>query len=166
MMGREAPEANLSLEDAFSAKHIVAGVLAGPEVPPYDSLVLDVGADKGILADKLVFAAPGVAVGKTFSVGGSNSKARLFSSYGLKTPVFLGKNMVEILGIGGGEFAIETAKDFKVSVGDIAVLPGMSMVSVARVIFIKDDPKDALKLVILKTPMNVKECRFVAISKW
>lgn len=156
---------NLYASEKFARTIILSAVLSGPEVPPYDSLILDAGFSYGISNGKLVVAEPNIALGRIYEVYGNRSKTRLFSSYGLKTSVFLGKNMVEIFGTGGGNFYMSAPKDFKVSVGDMAVVPGVNRRILAVVKSIDDNPKDSFKFVFLNTPANVRELRFVGVLR-
>lgn len=146
---------------------MLAYILSGPVTPPYDSLVLDLGSDAGIEEGDIVIGVDGSVMGEIVEMSSKTSKVRLLSAYGLKTSVFLGENktMIEIVGIGGGNFYIAMPREFSVRESDVAIYPGYNFRKVAIVNSIEGKEGEMFKNIFLNTPFNIKETRSVGIIK-
>jgi len=150
---------------AITRQPVLSFVLSGPSSVFYDSMILDAGVDKEIFSGDLVVSPTGFALGEIQEIYDNSSKVKLFSSVGLKTNVFLGKNntSAEIEGIGSGNFFVSMPKDFLISEGDLAILPGEDRRIVGTVSDIEETENGSFKRVYLKSPENIREIYFVGI---
>jgi cell shape-determining protein MreC len=160
---------NLSLKEILERKGgksmILAAILAKPNQSPYDTLLIDVGEDKGVQVGSAIFALGNIPIGRVVEVFKNSSKAILFSSSGEKTQVAMSPKGVffEIVGRGGGNFEMTTPRDFVLQKGDQALLPGIDPYVVGIVVTIISDPRDPVIKVLLVSPINIQEIRFVEV---
>jgi cell shape-determining protein MreC len=152
-------------EEGRSNRNLLAYILSGPATPPYDALILDLGEDDGVSVGDLVLSSNGYLVGEIIEISDKLSKVRLNSSYGIKTSVFIGENktMMEIIGIGSGNFVVQIPKDFLVEEGGLALMPGEDFTIVAEVKKIEGKDGEMFKRAYLFSPFNIKELRSVLI---
>ncbi|MCF7834234.1 MAG: hypothetical protein K9L98_03140 [Candidatus Pacebacteria bacterium] len=181
---------NEELKSIFSRKNeklnlILASVLAKPRQSIYGTLIIDVGEDEHIKEGAMVFANGNIPIGKISNVGPKMSKVVLFSNNGETNEVVVSVNKspktIEIeseetekdisasihfnlVGRGGGNFQIEAPRDLKFEKGQIAILPGIYPFAVAKVEAVISDQKDIVQKVLLVSPINIQEIRFVQVS--
>ena len=163
----------LGRKDA-KASTILAAILSKPNQSAYDTLVVDVGATQGIEEGSTVFALGNVPIGRVALVYQDSSKVTLFSSAGEKTQAIIslgygsgeaGKDIfIELVGRGGGNFEMTMPKDFIIKKGDQAVLSGRNPYLLAVAEKIISDPRDPFVKVLLVSPVNVQELKFVEVS--
>ena len=154
---------------------ILAAILSKPNQSAYDTLVVDAGAAQGVKEGSVVFAEGFVPIGRTALVYGNSSKVILFSSAGEKTQAVVsfgygsgeaGKDVfAELVGRGGGNFEMTMPKDFTIEKGDQAVMPGRNPYLLAVAEKTISDPRDPFTKVLLVSPVNVQELKFVEIEK-
>ncbi len=142
-------------------------ILSKPNQSPYDTLIIDVGANNGVVVGDLVFALGNVPIGQIFEVYASSAKVVLFSNSGEKTEVVVGIKdaFIEMVGRGGGNFEMILPRDFVLEVGSNVTLPGITPYVVAKVETIISDPRDSFAKAILSSPINIEELKFVEVRK-
>lgn len=79
MLGRKAESANL----------VLSAILSKPNLSPYDTLLIDIGSDHGIIEGDTVFALGNIPIGRVAMVYSNTSKVTLFSNPGEKTSVIV-----------------------------------------------------------------------------
>ncbi len=163
---------NSRLKDVLGRKTekknmILAGILSKPDKSAYDTFILDAGSNNGISLGNIVFAFGNVPLGKVSEVSAFSSKVVLFSSPGEKTEVVIGDKgtFMQIVGRGGGNFEMILPRDFSLEKGTEAVLPGITPYTIGIVETIISDPRDAFQKVILASPVNIFELKFVEVEK-
>jgi cell shape-determining protein MreC len=146
---------------------ILAAILAKPNQNPYDTLLIDVGAVQAIEKGKLVLAFGSVPIGRVAEVYGNSSKIILFSSAGEKNQTIIsGRDIfMELVGRGGGNFEIILPRDLTLQKGDQVILPGLNPSTVAVVETIISDPRNSFTKVLLSSPVNIQELKFVEVEK-
>lgn len=151
----------------------LAAILLKPNRSPYDTLVIDLGAEDGTEAGDMVYAYGNIPIGRVASVENTTSKVILFSSPGEKTEVAApstlsgsdhGDIFWEIIGRGGGNFEMILPRDFALEKGNAVVLPGMQAFTVAVAETILSDPRSPWKTALLKSPANIQEIKFVQVE--
>lgn len=158
------------------APTILATILEKPNQSLYDTIVVDVGLDKGIKEGSLVFVPSqdsqglligSVPIGKVADVYSNSSKVILFSTSGEKTQVIVSKEnaFMEIIGRGGGNFEMILPRDFTLQKGDQVVLPGITPRVLGVVETIISDPRDSFIKALLVSPMNIQDLKFVEVEK-
>jgi cell shape-determining protein MreC len=146
---------------------LLSNILSKPNRSPYDTMVIDAGAEQGVFAGDLVIALGLVPLGRVSEVFSSTSLVVLFSSPGERTEVVVSEKSIfmEAVGRGGGNFEVVLPRDLELPVGTEMMLPGMNSGIVGTVVATLSDPRDALKKVLLVSPVNIQELKFVQIKK-
>lgn len=162
---------NLALKETlnrkFEGNFVLATVLAKPNVSLYDTLVLDIGQDSGILEHAEVFAYGSVLIGEIESMSSKTSTVKLFSTPGNKfTARITGTNVdVDVVGRGGGNFEMTLPRDVIVPPGTEIFIPGI----IPHVIGLSgktiSDERDPFQKIILTTPININELNIVLVRK-
>ena len=175
---------NISLKEILGrkdekAKMILSAILSKPNQSPYDTLVIDVGANQGIGVGDTIFALGNIPIGRVSDVYPSSSKVILFSNSGEKIQVEFGKPArnasgiadagggisLDLIGRGGGNFEMVMPRDLTLVKGDQVVLPGIKPYVVGIVETIISDPRDPFIKAILTSPVNIQELKFVEVEK-
>lgn len=161
---------NESLKEILGRKNINKNVILGvilskPNQSLYDTLVVDVGIDKGVEINDMVFALGNIPIGYITEVYSNSSKVVLFSNAGEKTQVILKEKNIfmEMIGRGGGNFEMIIPRDLVVENGDQVIMPGNNPYVLALVESTISDPRDPFTKVLLTSPVNVQELKFVQI---
>lgn len=145
-------------------KGVRASVLAKPPTTVYDTIILDVGEDRGIKKGDLVLSPSGIALGRIEGVYTSLSRARLFSSVGQTEKIMLGGNeTVEARGAGGGMFFAIVPKELNVEVGSIVALEGERRLVVGTIDAVGSDSAGSLKTLVIRAGANMNNLGFVEI---
>src|SRR3989344_4872836 len=164
---------NLQSKKTEKTKVVLGSILSKPNQSPYDTLVLDIGADLGIKSGERVLALGNVLIGRIANIYHNSSKVILFSSNGEKTQVVVvEKNLpagrqgvfLELVGRGGGNFEMIMPRDLKLEKGDQVVLPGIIPYVVGIVETIISDPRDPFVKALLTSPVNIQELKFVEVE--
>jgi cell shape-determining protein MreC len=173
----EAADRKVLLDENLELKKILgrsggksltlAAILAKPNKSPYDTLVVDTGADLNIKEGQRVFAYGNIFIGTVAQVYANTSLVKLFSTPKETTDVTLGdKNaFVQAIGRGGGNFEITVPKDQDVPMGSEAVLPGITPYVLGIAEEIISDPRDPFQKILFRSPINVQDLKFVQIEK-
>jgi cell shape-determining protein MreC len=163
---------NIQLKEILNRKKenislISATILTKPRNSIYNTLIIDIGYNQGILLGKKVFAWSNIPIGYIAEVEANSSKVILYSSPGEKTEVFiLNKNIfMEITGRGGSNFEMILPKDLFLENGTEIFLPGTNSYLIAKVSKIISDSRDSLQKAILISPVNIQELKFVQVEK-
>ena len=151
----------------IETEFILGVIISKPINSLYDTLLIDAGENDGVQVGKDVFAFGNIPIGKISEVYDKTSKVLLFSSPGEKTEVILpGRNIYETIGgRGGGNFELSLVRDITLSPGEELVLPGINPYVIARVETVISDPRDSFQKVLLVSPVNIQELKFVEIRK-
>ena len=167
---------------------ILGSILSKPNQSPYDTLVIDVWDNKGIKVGDIVFALSNVPIGRVGIVYNFSSKVVLFSSPGEKTQVVVpagssgtveaggdtrpndrnlpvGQVFTEAVGRGGGNFEIILPRDIVLAKGAEVVLPGINSNVLGIVEAIVSDPRDSFTKILLTSPVNIFELKFVEVEQ-
>ena len=154
-----------------SSYGVLASVLARPPETPYDTLVIDAGKDNGVSVGDSVSAGGTVFIGSVEEVYAKSARVVLYSAGGESHDALLlsSKNAsgeavpVALSGQGAGSFVGEVPAGTAVSVGDMAVFPGLGERLVARVSAIDPAEGASFKKVYLQFPVNIFTLRFVEV---
>lgn len=143
----------------------VGKVLAKPGALPYDTFILDVGTENGVLLGDTVLVGNDIAVGTIIEVRGSISKAQLFSSAALKTPVLVGEKARAFVahGYGAGNIVVTIPRDLEILAGEPVYLPTDPRTYLGAVDVVIERPSDAIKIVGIRLPVNLFELSQVKI---
>ena len=161
---------NESLKEILGRKNekmnlVLSAILEKPNQSPYDTLVIDAGANNGIKAGDKVFAVGNVPIGRVDTVYPNSSKVVLYSTSGEKTQVVIGKGIfMELVGRGGANFEMIVPRDLTLVKGDQVTLPGITPYIIGIVETIISDPRDPFQKALLTSPVNIQELKFVEVE--
>lgn len=146
---------------------ILGNILTKPNHSPYDTIIIDIGEDAGIKEGNLVYANGNIPIGNINKVYGGTSLVSLYTNPGQKTEGFVnGTNAsVELIGRGGGNFEMIIPAELSVEKGTVIYLPRSNSEVLAFVEEIISKPSDPFKKVILSSPVNVQNLKWVEIKK-
>lgn len=146
-------------------KLILSNILTKPNNSPYDTIIIDVGQNQGIINGNKVYANGDVPIGQIDEVYGKTARVIMYSSPGKKTEGILGnsKISVELTGRGGGNFEMLVPKDVDFEIGTLILLPGSSIEIIAYISEILSIPTDPIKKVLLASPVNVQNLKWVEV---
>jgi len=151
----------------FSGVHEekLAAILARPNRIPYDTLVLDIGAEDSVAEGNLVLAGEDSLLGRVAQVFKKTSQVILYSAPGETLDVIVGPDNVSAIaeGNGGGNSRISLPRDIAVSEGDLIIAPSIDSLTLGVVGVVNANPADAFQEIMFKTPVNIQELRWVRI---
>ena len=139
-----------------SQNTILATILAKPPVSLYDTIILDVGLNKGVSIGDLVIVGNNFVVGDIAEVYEKSSLVHLFSTSGRETDITIGDErlLVRATGRGGGNFITTLPRGVEVKVGDIVILPNISAQIFGVVEHIVVTPADQFQTLLFNNPIN------------
>ena len=150
-----------------SSNFILGNILAKPNHSPYDTIIIDVGNNMGIKEGNKVFFNGNIPIGDVNKVYDNTSLITLYSNPGQQTEGFMdGTNaLVELTGRGGGNFEMIIPIELQAEKGTLVYLPGSSSMVIAVVDEVLSKPSDPFKKVILSSPVNVQNLKWVQVKK-
>lgn len=148
---------------------LLAAVLLRPPGMPYDTLLLDVGTDDGVVAGDLVFAGGSVVLGVITEVYSSTARATLFSAPGTthEALIFSEGGSVPIIleGQGAGSFVGKIPQGTPVEVGQTVIFSNIMPIMAASVSYVEAPPSESFQTVYMHLPLNLFTLRYVEIRK-
>ncbi len=114
----------LRKESESGVSRILADVVRHPNDTPYDTIVLNKGVDGGIKESAFVYVR-NVPIGTVARVFSRSSLVVLFSTPGIKTPVYIHGAHVfaQAEGQGGGVLRVSVPQGVTLTVGDVVTVP-------------------------------------------
>ncbi len=167
---KENQELMVSISGEVSRKSIsiLANVLSGPNVPPYEGLIIDVSKIDGVSVGDRVIYGPNILLGEISQVFGNSSKVRLYSGSGIQTNVLIPSTEIwhaVANGYGGGNFSIELPSRISINKGMEVLIPGSESYVLGVVGYVKVDLSTASQKLLIKYPVNLKKIRVVHVIK-
>ncbi len=146
---------------------LLANILSKPNQSAYDTLLIDVGSQKGVRVGDTVFALGNIPIGRIDTTYGSSAKVVLFSSPEERIEVIIpgGDIFAETIGRGGGNFEMSLPRDITLEKGAEMILPGADSYLLGVVEKVISDPRDSFQKVLLVSPVNIQELRFVQVEQ-
>ncbi len=146
---------------------VLGTILAKPNKSLYDTLVLDVGINNGVEIGDVVWAGMEFPLGKITVANEHTSVVTLFSSAGFVTDAQIDSTntSVDLVGRGGNNFEISVPHDLNIPSGSFAVIPTLGSKIVAIVVDIIFDPHEPMNKIILKSPVNIQDLKWVEVRK-
>jgi cell shape-determining protein MreC len=152
---------------ATKDEFILATILTKPNRSPYDTVVVDIGLDHNLQVGQHVFANAVTPIGRVFEVYARTALVKLYSTPGEVTEAQVeGSNAsIELTGRGGGNFEMMIPHDMEIVSGTNVIIPNINSRILAVVADVVSDPRDPLKKVILHSPINIQDLKWVEILK-
>ncbi len=162
-------EENIELKELLgrevTEQTVFATVLTKPNRSLYDTIIIDVGKNAGVIEGDMVLYGGTIVIGKIIEVLKGSSKVLLISSPGEEIDVVVGGNNIETMayGRGGGVFELELPRDTKVVIGDVVAVPGIVSRILGTVEHIETKPSNPFKTILFKGPVNIFELKWVEV---
>ncbi len=146
---------------------VLGVILSRPPRTPYDSLVIDIGEDEGLMEGDLVYADRDYIIGQIGEVRSSTSVVKLYSSPDQKIDVLIGSSTTPVVaeGRGGGNFYIKIPKNIVINEGDQIVAPGIREHVFGTAERVDTDEGEAYSHVYFKLPVNIYSLHYVQVKK-
>lgn len=145
---------------------ILGNILTKPNHSPYDTIVIDIGNNLNIKEGNMVYADGNIPIGTVEKVYEDTSLVSLYTTPSKKIEGFInGPNVsVELIGRGGGNFEMIIPIELQVSKGTTVYLPGSTSLVIAQVDDVISSPSDPFKKVLLSSPINIQDIKWVEVS--
>ncbi|MBP9669459.1 MAG: rod shape-determining protein MreC [Candidatus Pacebacteria bacterium] len=140
----------------------VASVLSRPGVSPYDTFVIGIGSEDGVVPGDVVLVAAGLVLGEVKETGTRTSLVSLYSAPGYTRDVLLRDALLTYTGRGSGGGVVQAPRDLEVQAGDLLYLPD-SAFALGVVGHVAAKPEDAYHEVLVSPPTNLSALRFVEV---
>ena len=146
---------------------VLGNILTKPNHSPYDTIIIDVGNNLGIKSGNLVYADGNIPIGNINKIYKNSSLVTLYTNPGQKTEGFMdGTNAsVELIGRGGGNFEMIIPVELSAEKGSIVYLPGSNSEVLSLIDEVISKPSDPFKKVILSSPVNIQNLKWVEVKK-
>ncbi|NVN97358.1 hypothetical protein HXX01_03975 [Candidatus Nomurabacteria bacterium] len=163
---------NISLKESLGRvpqgrDMVLSTILTKPNHSPYDTIIVDVGRDVGINVGSKVYANVLTPIGEVSAVYTKTSLITLYSNPGKSTDAIIdGSNTnVELVGRGGGNFEVIVPVDIPFNKGTSILIPGIQSEIVAIMQDVISLPNDPMKKILLSSPINVQDLKWVFIKR-
>jgi cell shape-determining protein MreC len=155
-----------ALKKSRGRESIVAGVLATPNETPYDTLILDMGSDEGVVAGAVVYAEGGRPIGTITRTTASTAIATLFTSPGITTHVYAVRERVlaRAVGMGGGSLSVFLPHGSEPREGDSMLMPTLGGVPIGTVARVWSEPSEPGVIAAVTSPISLASLRMVSID--
>lgn len=146
---------------------VLGNILTKPNHSPYDTIVIDIGSSDNVSEGSLVYANGNIPIGNIGKVYEKTSLVTLYSNPGQKTEGFMDITNASVLltGRGGGNFEMIIPVDLTAEKGTVIFLPGNNSEILALVDEIISRPSDPFKKVILSSPVNIQNLKWIQVKK-
>jgi cell shape-determining protein MreC len=142
----------------------LAAILQRPPWTPYDTLLIDAGADLGIAEGALVSAGGQGLIGRVSEVYAGSARVELFSAPGVSYQALLNGTLpLAVEGQGGGSLRAEVPAGTPVAVGDTVSFPGLLGGILAKVSAIEAKTGESFIIIYLRLPANPEDLQYVEV---
>jgi cell shape-determining protein MreC len=161
---------NEALKAELGRTDVIKGTLARVVIPPnhsiYDTMVIDVGSDDGIVVGQSVYAFGSIALGAVSDVLAHTSTVLLYSASGRETAgTTTGSDItVTLIGRGGGEYEVRMPRDISFQEGGVISQQSLGIHPLATIQKIITDPRDPFQRLLAKVPVNLQTMKWVVVK--
>ncbi len=147
--------------------YILANILSKDNKSFYNTFVIDLGLKDSVKEGDLVYANGYIPIARVEKIYEKTSLAVLFSNPKQITEAFFDElNIsVSLVGRGGGNFEAIVPVDLTVLNGSKVYLPGNNSAVLATVDETISDPSDPHKKIILSSPVNIQDLKWVEVKR-
>ncbi len=163
---------NISLKESFGRvttkkDMVLANILTKPNYSPYDTIIIDIGSDIGIAVGDKVYNNVITPIGEVSVIYKNTSLVTLYSNPGKVTETIIeGLNTnVELVGRGGGNFEMIIPIDLPYTKGGSVIIPSLGPEVVAVIGDVISNPNDPVKKVLLSSPVNIQNLKWVFVDR-
>jgi cell shape-determining protein MreC len=150
---------------ATPEQRTLAAVLQKAPWVPYDTLLVDAGANEGVLVGDTAYAAGQTVVGRVVEVSATTARVELLSTPGATYQALLkGALPVAVEGQGGGSMRAEVPAGTEVVVGDPVQFPGIFGGLAGSVSVVDAKVGESFIVIYMALPVNPQDLRFVELA--
>jgi cell shape-determining protein MreC len=146
---------------------IPTSIIHGEVWAPYDTSIIDAGSRLGVREGMLVVSPENIAFGGVIRALTSRSVVALFSAPGKETSVVVhgtSTTHAVMTGMGAGTMLMSIPREMDIKQGDPVVLSTFPSYVVGHVADIRVRPEDAQQRVYVRSPLNIRNVRFVMVD--
>lgn len=146
---------------------VSASVIHGERFSPYDTFIIDLGAENGVRDGMLVLTPEGIAVGTISAIQEKTSTVTQFSAPNMIVDAILNATSsfhTVLRGYGSGTMRVSIPRDIEFAVDDTFVLPSFPTYPIGKIVSIEVAPEDAYKILYVRSPVNMYELRYVLLD--
>lgn len=158
---------SLKNQTGIAGNRITSRILSKPPQSPYDTLVIDTGADDGVVLGDKVYLSDTVIVGLVTATTPHTSLVTLFSSSGetqSATDSRTGGTLV-LEGQGGANFSAQVPKETDILWGDTFLYPAKSASVLGNVYYVDSNSQSSFKTIYVRIPVNIFQSQWVFVQK-
>ncbi|ETB63621.1 MAG: hypothetical protein O210_OD1C00001G0075 [Parcubacteria bacterium RAAC4_OD1_1] len=162
---------NEDLKELMNRKNIsndfvLANILSKPSQSPYDTIIIDIGDSFDIEVGDIVYANGDIPIGTIEKIESKLSLVSLFTNPGRKTEGIIENinSSVELLGRGGGNFEVSLPVELDIIEGTKILLPSLNPEVLAISVGVISKPNDPIKRIILNSPVNIQNLKWVEVK--
>lgn len=146
---------------------VVVGILSKPSDSPYDTLIIDAGKNNTLRVGDKVYIDSTIPIGTVNKVYSHSSLVELYSNPGRVTHAVISSldMNVDLIGRGGGNFAMSVPFKISIPKDTLVSLPGISNEVIAIVGGDITDTTDQNRKIILHAPVNIQNQNLVEVEK-
>lgn len=155
----------------FPAKSVTdfvrAPIISKPNQSPYDTFLLDVGQENGVLTGAYVAVNEISVLGTINTVDAHTSTGILFSSPNVKTNARLERSNYDVvlIGRGGGNMIVEVPREIDTALGDRVLYPTHHNAVIGVIRDITFDDRNANKKLFITLPTNILTLDHVYVER-
>lgn len=146
---------------------VLSNILTKPNHSPYDTIIIDVGHNVGINVGNQVYSNITIPIGEVSAVYDNTSLVTLYSNPGKSTEAIIDiyNTTVELIGRGGGNFEVTVPVEIPFNKGTSVLIPGLQPEIVATMQDVISLPNDPMKKILLSSPVNVQDLKWVFVKR-
>lgn len=163
---------NISLKELFgripeNRDMVLVSILTKPNYSPYDTIIIDIGARAGIAVGDKVYSNIITPIGEISVIYKNTSLVTLYSNPGKITKAMIEETNtnIELVGRGSGNFEMTIPIDLSFTKGASVLLPNIQSEIVAIIEDVISSPNDPVKKVLLSSPVNVQNLKWVFVDR-
>lgn len=167
LLQKENDDLKSQLGRSDKNKKIIANIIAKPPTSPYDTFIIDAGAEDGVTTGSKAYLSEKIIAGEVTEVRKNSSVVSLFSTANKNTQVTLERTGAgyNLVGQGGQNYRLEAPKDTDIVWGDVLTYPDGERSIVGQVYYIDTNSQSAFKTAYIKPPVNIFSYKTVLIEE-
>jgi cell shape-determining protein MreC len=154
-----------------TSTQVLGAVLLRPPGLPYDTLMIDIGAQNEVVAGDIVFAGGTAAIGEITNVYPTTSRVSLFSAPGRTYDAQVSSKgaigvvtPISLQGQGAGSLSGEVPAGSNAAVGDSVVVPGLGNYFVGQISHIDAPSGSSFETLYVQMPVDIFSLKYVQVQ--
>lgn len=147
-------------------ERVLAGIIGRPGVLPYDSLMLDRGAEDGIVVGAPVYIGENTVIGIVKNATAHTALVELATTAGFEATVYIiGPDIyTNAVGMGGGQLRVGVPQGITLSEGDLVVLPAVTSGIYGVVSIVQSEPSRPEQYGYVSPQIPMASIRLVSVG--